>query len=150
MQGKPRMRTISTPPSSTSSYSSVYTCSCAPGPRGCHQNPVNLEATCEKCLVSRLVTTLPVKFFLHYVAGQSGGERVISDPGRDCIVAVGEALLAAAGEVRHPDVARVDEGDQVGIVRAHRGVQPSTRRLGLHTAHHRSGAGQGCKIASFT
>lgn len=105
-------------------------------------------------MVSRIVTTLPVKFFLHYVAGQSSGQRVICDPGCDCIVAVGEALLAAAGEVRHPDVARVDEGDQVGIVRAHRGVQPGTRRLGLHTAHHRSGAGkgrsQGCKIASFT
>ena len=42
VQGKPRILTISTPPSSTSSYRRLYTFSLVLALRGCHQNPVNL------------------------------------------------------------------------------------------------------------
>ena len=46
VQGKPRILTISTPPSSTSSYRRLYTLSLVLEVRGCHQNPVNLKTLC--------------------------------------------------------------------------------------------------------
>lgn len=37
---------------------------------------------------------------------------------------MGQTRFAAAHKVGHPDVPVVDEGDDVGVVRAHRSVQP--------------------------
>ena len=41
--------------------------------------------------------------------------------------------LRSTDEVSHPDVSRVDEGDEVRIVRTHCGVQTGPGGLGLQT-----------------
>ena len=46
-------------------------------------------------------------------------------------MAESEADLGPGDQVRHPDVPGVHEGDEVGIVRTHRGVQTGPGGLGL-------------------
>ena len=94
------------------------------------ENWTKTKGFCCSCNLNFLVS--PVKFLLHYVAWQSGGQGVVSHAPGDCIVAESEADLLSGDQVRHPDVPGVHEGDQVGIVRTHRGVQTGPGGLGLN------------------
>ena len=68
----------------------------------------------------------PVELLLHDIAGQAGREGVLDDSASRGVVAVGQARLAPAHQVGHPDVPVVDESNDVGVVRTHGGIEPGT------------------------